>query len=788
MSDALNPLSADGWPPEDFAHHHDYSTLMLGARRNAAPHIGAPAITRHLGFWVPDELTLKSDGSMTLRRDEWVEHIERSFVALYLRLKKVSRVSTSSRQKRGHDSKRRLYLIHHSYPIKEGDRAPECIKGAKELPIRHQRFVLSFVWQSLPVGLTLEMFDEYFTLSTAIDLSHCSASDATLPKAIRTFNDLASKRCDTIRKGEDGAASAPRESEFTSAFKDIYYTAWKDLYEIIFPGPLTACAATLGKVFAEFRGFVACRDGSHFIAADGKAERRLEKEIGNKRFKGKNAIRCVDAIRPFLAADTWLHRKPNDKRGAKYPESREFTFTPVLNGRYIYASALGTPPFHLRDRHTRLTYMLLAANHCPSELGLLVDGLHVLGTTRLAALYDFPHLTHAALELRDLEGEISAFQRGMMEAKPDNDVPAVRERLAQELPGFSGRLAKIERGITSEDDDKRTHAASELSELERDTSKLHRSMMERKPDDDVAAPVERLAQKLRDFAGRFAKIEQDIRSQNGDKRTYAALELGDLEGEISALVRGMEGKPDEGAAAAAGRLAHRLRYFSGRFAKIEQGIAREDDDNKPQIAGGLPFRVERSQYYQRQFRGLVRGLRIGRIQGFLTYDEAVARRLGGIYDLINTVGLRHERLREILTGLSRRVQTARQLEQTGAITDETRTIEKLQKGAEIAFFAFLFPYYVSHVVTDLAAKIQLAEIFPLIERWIEIDRTILFYSIAIGVTWALYPWLIKKFRVTRSSTKRFKRSLIAFVVIAPLLLSVLATLTIHTPPSLCAAG
>jgi hypothetical protein len=577
MSELSNSVSEDRGTAEDFARHHDYTTLMLGARRKAAPHIGTPAITRHLGFWIPDGLTLN--------RDKWIYYIEASFVRLYHQLTmlptKVSGISALNLRKSG-DSKPRLHLIYYSYPI-EGCGQPESIEGAKDQPTRHQRFLLSFIWDSLPVGITLELFDEYFTLSTTIDLSrYPPASNTVLGRKIKAFNDLAFKRYKGIVHSDAAAAKAPQEKEFADAYNVIYNTVWENLHEDIFAAPFALHSETLGKVFAEFRGFVACRRDPKFIITDGKVEPRLEYEIGSGRFNGSNAIRCVDTIRPFMAADMWLNRYEDDKRATKCPEPREFTFTPVLNGRYIYASALGAPPFQLRDGHTRLTYMLLAANHCPSELGLLVDGFHVLGSTRLAALYDFPHLTHAALELRELERDISVHISGTMQGKTAKEVATANKNLANRLPNFSQRLANIEQGIKSEDD-------------------------------------------------------------------------------------------------------------------------------KPQILGGLSFRVERSQYYQRQFHGLVRGLRIGRIQGFLTYDETVARRLGGIYDLINTVGLRHERLREILNGLGRRVQSARQLELTGAITNETRIIERLQRAAEVAFWAFLFPYYFSSVFIHVGHAIYYAD-------------------------------------------------------------------------------
>jgi hypothetical protein len=646
MSDPSNSESEGRGSAEDFAHHHDYSALMLGARRKAAPHIGAPAITRHLGFWIPDKLTLE--------RDEWIEHIEASFVGLYRQLtkltEKVSEVSTSNEQMRDDDTKSRLYLIHRSFPVEENDREAECIKGAKEQPTRHQRFLLSFIWQSMPVDLTLELFDEYFTLSTIIDLSRCAVASSTkLGKAIEAFNGLAFKYYNGIGDSDDTAANAPRESEFAGAFDVIYNTVWDCLHKDIFAAPFTAHSETLGNVFAEFRGFVACRGGSEFIAPDGKVEPRLENEIGNERFDGNNAIRCVGAIRPFMAADAWSKRNEDDKRRTKYLEPREFTFTPVLDERYIYTSALGAPPFHLRDRHTRLTYMLLAANHCPSELGLLVDGFHVLGTTRLAALYDFPHVTHAALELRELERDISELVSGIMQGK------TAEQQLAQQLPGFFGRLTEIEQGIKSEDEDK-----------------------------------------------------------------------------------------------------------------------------QPQILGGLSFRVERSRYYQRQFRGLVKGLRIGRIQGFLTYDEAVARRLGGIYDLINTVGLRHERLREILNVLGRRVQTnrthelqqsinkatARILElhdqikkQSEASTNLLQQIKELenqvkdqsdksakllgqikefQRVGEIGFWAFLFPYYFSSVAIHVVDTIyDMTDKTKHLKTPSEMALGILLLSIVIGTSRAL---------------------------------------------------
>lgn len=571
MPDKPNSLCATGGPSKDIDRHrhHDYSTLLIGGRRKAAPPIGTPAINRHLAFWIPDDPTLK--------RDQWIEHIEDLFVALYRQLEKTPGVTPTTPQKKD-DTGPRLHLIHNSYPTKEGDGGRVCIKEAKEQPSRYQRLLLSFLWQFMPVDLMLEVFDEYFTLSTTIDLSRCNAVPTSrlansqrfvLEDAIKSFNSAVAKRHRKVAISQ----------ELKKPYRDIYYTVWEKLYKDIVAEPLDSHADNLGKFFADFRSFIACRGREHFIANgdEGTAQQPLEKAIGKKLFKGRSGTHCADKVFSFMTADAWLDRAPGENDDTEIQEPREFTVTPVLDNRCIYASALGVPPSHLRDKNQPVTFMLLSANHCASELGLLLDGFNVLGTTRLAALHDFPHLTKAALQLRELEAQISTHRPSMTAVK----------QIADRLPYFSQSLAEIEQGVKDDADDKH-------------------------------------------------------RDKNKDK--------------------------------------------------------------PPQIVGGLPFRVERSQYYQKQFGGLVEGLRIGRIEGFLTYNESVARRLGGTYDLINTVGLRDQRLHDTLTTLDRRVQGFRTYELQRVITEATQQIKRFQKLAEIAIFLGLFPDAVSNLVTKLLGK------------------------------------------------------------------------------------
>ena len=173
------------------------------------------------------------------------------------------------------------------------------------------------------------------------------------------------------------------------------------------------------------------------------------------------------------------------------------------------------------------------------------------------------------------------------------------------------------------------------------------------------------------------------------------------------------------------------------------------------------------------------GIGIGCIEGFPSYSESVARRLGGIYDLINTVGLRHERLH-------RQLRTIEQLQLQRELKTNTETIENIQESAEIGFFLVLFPYYVSHFFGDIIEKLHLAQSVPLAAGFrLKIDVTLMMCSIIVGLAIAIYLRLRKKFTGTppegmsdtdaRRRFNSYKWYLFLLAVLTPLLLSALLT-------------
>jgi hypothetical protein len=96
-----------------------------------------------------------------------------------------------------------------------------------------------------------------------------------------------------------------------------------------------------------------------------------------------------------------------------------------------------------------------------------------------------------------------------------------------------------------------------------------------------------------------------------------------------------------------------------------------------------------------------------------------------------------------------------------AITNGTVAIQRLQKTAEIGFFLFLFPYYLSHVLIDLAKNYRFHG--PGIEKWI------ILCSIFSGGAIVGYNWLIEQIetRTYREMTRtgRIAIALLLFVVV-----------------------
>jgi hypothetical protein len=605
-----------------FRPHEYYDDLMGGARRKPALPIAGPAVTRHLAFFYPNDQTLK--------RETWVNTIEKYILALYHHLSDNDYLP-HTRSLRKEDS--RLYLLDNSFAL--DDKSGDKPKQIRDRAARYQTFRVRFYYGLMPVSVSVELHDEYFTVSAIIDVAwppqeehpykptDWKATD-DLINAIKGFEKTASERLEQAKKSHgETALKRQHQLAFKSAYRIIYETIWEEFHDAIFEPPLVkaknTCKCELGGVFADLRGFVATIGHERFIHEPGTHVRKysLKQRIGGETFGSASTVEEVDVVLyadvllPWLKADKGFEQREQDREPDR-TEPVEFTVSLLLRKRTLFASALGAQLSRRRGEQGPVTYIALSKNAARWQAGRLIDRIHMLGTLRIAALYNLPHLIRADDQLRDLENEIKTFV---------SPLPEQSNNLEEERPEQPGKLEE----------------------------------------------------KLRGWLKKFYDIE------------------------------------------------------------------RQPENGKAQIIGGLAYRAERSGYYQSQFQEHLEGFPVDRIEGFAPLDEAVNRRLAGDYQLIRTVAEHHRRLQETFASLGRRLQQ-------DSIAKETGTIERLQHTAEIAFFAVLFPYYVSHVLIDAAHEAKLAEVFPNANHLIHFDALLLFASIVMGLTLAFYRPLKHKLK------------------------------------------
>jgi len=179
------------------------------------------------------------------------------------------------------------------------------------------------------------------------------------------------------------------------------------------------------------------------------------------------------------------------------------------------------------------------------------------------------------------------------------------------------------------------------------------------------------------------------------------------------------------------------------------------------VPGGLPYRVERSRYYRSQFKSLVTALRLnsgGRVEGFQPYDEFVERRFGSAYEFIDMAGKRFDRVEHQLSVFYQRVRIAEAGRLQRRMMQHTRTIEIFQEVAEIGFFVFLVPYYLSTTLTHIL--LPFLSLFPSFFTKLkpEDPRSVLESGLAIASY--VFGWtalfLFRKGRHARRHTQKAK--------------------------------
>lgn len=119
--------------------------------------------------------------------------------------------------------------------------------------------------------------------------------------------------------------------------------------------------------------------------------------------------------------------------------------------------------------------------------------------------------------------------------------------------------------------------------------------------------------------------------------------------------------------------------------KTAQSLHRKLLNIRAGIDVGLEFRAYRSKYYLKQFKMLVKGLRIQRVPGFQPYDEFVFRRMHSNFETISSTYGRYMEIRREIDVIFQKIQAERAL-------NYQATMQNLMKRAEVLVLMTLVYY------------------------------------------------------------------------------------------------
>lgn len=363
-----------------------YAGINEGVHRKAAPLIGHPSLTWHLGLWDVNPLP---------------------------------------------DDRRCAAISKYFSDLKDQlNQSPDCtnvdLKPGVEVAAHDRGRINTFTfrWHGLPVTIRFETSTEYVTCTSIIDLSAQPDAAAVKPDGSKIAEAICTLRrllC-THDKGDEVGAEALKQ-----AHAAIYMATW-ETFENAVLDPHAICDATLGKVFADFRGFVT-GDVFHAeapcdpVQGEGPFQspfRKPSTDRGrthiNRRMSDEWARKVVHRIWPFMSI------------GA---ERSEFTVSRFVDGRVIYVSTLGQ---EVPTANSPVCYYAHACTDDEWQIGRLLDRLHTMGTLRLAASIQLNDLSRAGSALKGIEGAIEALRR------------QISDHLSVELSGQQGyALAQVER-------------------------------------------------------------------------------------------------------------------------------------------------------------------------------------------------------------------------------------------------------------------------------------------------------------------------------------------------------
>lgn len=374
--------------------------MNMSAHRRPSAVAGPPCLVWHRAFWNKslEKLRCKpeDDEIYPTERDLWVRYVDQFLYRLFLNLKEHDAAfigQVSDKCYNVHNGT--LYLFEHMVDLATGS-TRRVNKDKNEDEGSYEYVSVEFKWHGLPVKLRAGRQFEFFTLSVFVDLS--KYNDDTNPEFRRYAQAFTKVTTEDCKEAADTASL-------------LYDQVWCQFErEIVTNIPCTPgqvfgpeLAVAEGCCFVDFRGVVigaseACDapKGELQIKPTAFPPRNpgsLSDYIGKREFSDECAHKIVESVWKFVTAEEQLHR-------IRHESSLEYIVTSFLKRRALYVTSMAPQPAGDASG-VPLRYLVVSASGNRWQIGRLVDRLHTMGTSRLAALKDLRALKVLSDKLRE---------------------------------------------------------------------------------------------------------------------------------------------------------------------------------------------------------------------------------------------------------------------------------------------------------------------------------------------------------------------------------------------------
>ncbi|WP_144006769.1 hypothetical protein [Pelomonas sp. KK5] len=667
--------------------------------------IRLPAVTRHLSYrrdesdinettWIDriEGFILNIRGELVNRSRENARkahpHRNVETITTNLRNRHVEHSSDSRRSRE--DEGDSIELLRNSYAFSEG--AFRYHHSISHDGSRYEIVVIRSEWEEMPVVLRFEVFEEYFTISIAVEFvrEHGVPTSTNHSEAmswiLRTLNDHGPRSTD---------------SKFAASIKQLREEIWSDFDTILEQSVdsigKSAQQRWINEQFADFRGFllettptsgndtcianISGIDSISTIPGNLSLTKRLCSRGNFTTESGK--LKFTETLFPLLlTADHEGYEPGRTVNKTRSTESSEYTWSTFEKDIALYGSNLGKTTIRggLSDR---LTYVLLFDTDDDRTVGRIVGRLHTLGTIRVASVIDFGRTLVRDQILSNLDFELAQIDatRDMESLKANIDTAV--GQLSETLVEIKRILRSVEKKLYFGIDVQKSLAIIESYQT--------RTTDYRVPHGSYLHPH------IPEFQDFLTSNERDLESLTSLLRNISAfcrrtLGPNSRPMPISTVERHFWRNLKRECKRATLSIDNVCKSNS-----IEEYRQRNLDsvihaltDMNDHMRFGLRYRNNRSRYYQDLFINLAKAMDIGSIPGFQKYDDYVSHKLYRAHSFTAFTEDKHSNILQLANALKEKIELTRK-----ELHDAK--MHRFQAFGEVALVWVISPYYLMSV-------------------------------------------------------------------------------------------